>query len=280
METCPYHQWVLPDGTVWTAFYRHGPDYLLRFPGLADFVVRADGRDVTCLPSPDATKSTVEHLYLNQVLPLALSRQGRLIFHASAVDTKHGAVTFMGKSGKGKSTLAASFATSGYRFLSDDGLIIEDGCEGEYMVLPSHPSIRLWEDSERALLGNGAVSPPVQYTSKARVLADDVILFCDEPQPLHRMYFLGEGLASEATFARMSASEALIELVKHSFVLDVDARDAIASNFDRMSRMGRLPIYYRLDYPRRFDTLSDLRQAILKHCNCPPAGTVNGLQPE
>jgi len=34
----------------------------------------------------------------------------------------------------------------------------------------------------------------------------------------------------------MSASEALIELVKHSFLLDIRAHDLIASHFDRLAR--------------------------------------------
>src|SRR5574340_1151913 len=102
-------------------------------------------------PAPAGGEQTVEHLYLNQVLPLALSMQGKLVFHASAVEIGEVAVAFMGESGKGKSTLAASFATHGYRFLTDDGLVIEAEDEG-HRIVPSHPSLRLWQDSEGALI--------------------------------------------------------------------------------------------------------------------------------
>jgi hypothetical protein len=115
----------LPDGALWAQFYRADTGYLLRFPGLADFA--STGLEVTAWPAPGISGQTVEHLYLNQVLPLALSMQGKLVFHASAVEIGDGAIAFMGESGKGKSTLAASFATSGYRFLTDDGLIVEAG---------------------------------------------------------------------------------------------------------------------------------------------------------
>ena len=143
----PFHEWTFPSGTIWTAFYRMDAAYLLRFPDLADFQVSADGLNVTCFPAPHVSDTTIEHLYLNQVLPLALSRLGKLVFHGSAVEVAGGAIAFVAASGQGKSTLAASFATGGYRFLADDGLVLEP-IGGGYHVLPSHPSIRLWEDSQ------------------------------------------------------------------------------------------------------------------------------------
>jgi hypothetical protein len=267
IDVAPFHEWFLPDGTRWLCFYRRGLNYVLRFPDLADFEVTADGRGVRCWPAPGVTKDTVEHLYLNQVLPRALSRRGQLIFHASAVEAKGGAVAFMGRSGWGKSTLAASFAANGFRFLTDDQLVVEAG-EGGYRALPSHRSIRLWEDSREVLVGEGTrPASPVQFTSKLRFLADDTMVFCAEPKPLHFVYFLGEGAAREVTFVEMSASEALIELVKHSFLLDIEARDLIASHFERLAHLVCLPNYYRLDYPRRFEMLGELRQAILSHCD-------------
>ena len=42
LDTEPFHRFEFPDGTVWTEFYRAGLDYLLRFPGLADFEVSGD----------------------------------------------------------------------------------------------------------------------------------------------------------------------------------------------------------------------------------------------
>ena len=126
----PFHVWAFPDGTLWTEFYRANGGYLLRFPDLADFQVSADGLSVTCLPAPEVSEATSQHLYLNQVLPLVLSKLGKLVFHASAVEVDDGAVVFAAESGRGKSTLAASFAVSGSRFLTDDGLVVEPIGEG------------------------------------------------------------------------------------------------------------------------------------------------------
>lgn len=269
MEAPPFHTWTIADGTLWTEFYRSEGAYLLRFPGLADFQVTATGDDITCFPTPDSTRATVEHLYLNQVLPLALSRQGKLVFHASAVELDGGAVAFIAESGRGKSTLAASLATDGCALLTDDGLVVE-GCAKGFDVLPSHPSIRLWEDSRTALMAPAArSSPALQYTTKARILAGDAISFCAQPRPLRRAYFLGTGSASDVTFERLSASEAMIEWVKHSFLLDVEERSRLASHFGDVARLARQPIHYRLDYPRRYEQLPAVRQSIVEHAREP-----------
>jgi hypothetical protein len=132
--------------------------------------------------------------------------------------------------------------------------------------MPSHPSIRLWDDSQQALdCESVCKAPPVQYTAKARFLAGESIVFCGQPRPLRRVYFLGEGIARQPEFKRMAPAEALIELVKHSFLLDIEARDLLSAQFDELSRLVSEPLYYRLDYPRRFEDLALVRQAIVEH---------------
>ena len=173
-----FHEWIFPDGTQWAQFYRIDQSYLVRFPELGDFDISADGLIVRSWPAPGIVAGTIDHLYLNQVLPLVLSKLGKWVFHASAVETPSGAVVFLAESGRGKSTLAAAFSTAGYRFLTDDALLLEPA-DGGYEVQPSHPSIRLWRDSQEALLGDDAqLAPPVQYTSKARLLSGGDLAFC------------------------------------------------------------------------------------------------------
>ncbi len=260
-----FHEWTFPDGTLWTQFFRQGAGYLLRFPELADFQVSADGLSVQGFPARGVPSPTVEHLYLNQVMPLALSRQGKLVLHGSAVDIGGQGVAFLGESGRGKSTLAASFASAGTRFLTDDGLLLEwmsDQC----MIVPSHPSIRLWEDSQDALIGqSAAIAPAVSFTSKARFLAGTGIAFCAESRPLRRIFFLGEGDVLAPTIEPLRPADALIELVKHSFLLDIEARDMLARHFDDISRLAALPVYFLLDYPRRYNALAAVREAIVRH---------------
>lgn len=260
--SAPYHQWRLPGDVVSTAFYRTQAGYLVRFPALADFEISADSLAVTCHPAPDVDEETWTNLYLNQVWPLVQSKRGALIFHGSAVEVHGSAAAFLASSGGGKSTLAASFATAGYRFLTDDGLLLEPAKDG-YLTLPSHPSIRLWRDSREALLGaQGSAGPGAPH--KTRHTAGSRMAFCAQARPLRLACFLGDGTCTEPRIQRMSPSDALIEWCRNSFLLDPWERPMLAAHFDRLAALAnRLPCY-RLDYPRRFEALGAVRQAIVE----------------
>jgi len=273
LDRAPFQELTLPDGTLWASFYRAGENFLLRFPGLADFEISSDGLNVRCWPMPRVSPGTIDHIYLNQVQPFALSLQGRLVLHASAVEVNGSAIAFMGASGQGKSTLAASFVADGFRFLTDDGLHLEATTDG-YLVLPSHPSIRLWDDSRAALISESAkLATPVQYTSKARILADNTLAFCDEPRPLRRIYFLGDDHVRTPAFEPLGTREAMIQLTRQTFLLDTEARESLALHFDQLVRLIRLAICFRLDYPRRYAALAQVKQAILQHAmSDSPAG--------
>lgn len=260
-----FHKWELADGTLWMEFYRNADGYILRFPAFADFEVNAIAGRVDCHPAPSVSDATTQHLYLNQVLPLVWGKLGKLVFHGSAVEIGDRAVAFMAESGRGKSTLAASFAAGGHRLFTDDSLLIDER-GGHFVVTPSHPSIRLWADSEAALIPQGLI--PVQslpFTSKARFLASESIVFCSQPRPLQRAYFLGDGSASTVKFERLSGAEATVEWVKHSFLLDVEDKALLTAHFNRVATLAQEPINYRLDYPRRFEDLATLRQAVIEH---------------
>ena len=271
LSQLPFHHWHSPAGHPWAEFYRVGDGYLLRFPQLADFEISADGKEVDARPAPGVQDSTVEHLFLNQATPLALSKQGKLVLHASAVEIEGTAVAFIGRSGRGKSTLAASFATHGIRFLTDDGLHLER-VDGKIVCLPSHPSIRVWEDSKQALVPDTSMrAPPVEYTTKTRFLAGPEILFCNEPRPLRRIYSLGSGAAGEVTISRVRPAAALMDLVRNSFLLDIGEQEMLARHFDEISRLAALPIHFELDYPRRYEILSRVREAVVRHVTEDPS---------
>ena len=263
MGSLPYRHWLLPDGSLWLEFYRSSAGYLLRFPGLGDFEITADGLAVTCHPAPGVTEDTSRHLFLNQVSPLILSRQGMLVFHGSAVEIAGVAVAFIGESGRGKSTLAASFATGGYGFLTDDGLIVEESANG-FLALPGHPSLRLWQDSEEAILAaETETALPAQYTDKVRFLVGEHIAACDQPRPLRRVYFLGDGNAPEVVIQPIGAADAVAQWLAHAFMLETDERSLLASHFERLTALAVQVGAFRLDFPRRFDMLDAVKQAIV-----------------
>jgi hypothetical protein len=173
----------------------------------------------------------------------------------------------VGSSGSGKSTLAASFAIAGRRFLSDDGMHLE-WADTQFQIIPSHPSVRLWEDSQDALeVGSAAMAPAIDFTTKARLLAGGGLAHCAEPRPLRRIYFLGPGDASAVDIQPMKPTEALIALTRQCFILDVEQQDALATHFEDLCRLSNMHIHFQLDYPRRYEDLQRVRDAIVRHAS-------------
>jgi hypothetical protein len=261
-----FHKWPSPDGAQWALFYRLGTDYLIRFVDFADFTISADAEQVFVCPVPGVPDDIVEHLYLNLVVPLALSHQNKLILHASAVEIDDFSVVFAAASGGGKSTLAASFATHGYRFLTDDGVQLGEEERAGYHVRPNHPSIRLWDDSKEQLISDGGGITSVKSScSKSRFLAEDTALFCAEPRLLRHVYFLGKGDTNAVSIEEVSGREVIVNLLSHSFLLDVSSKPTLARNFRQIAQLAEQPIFYRLDYPRRYEVLPEVRERVINH---------------
>lgn len=265
IEGEPFHCYTFDDGTVWTEFYRQDGGYLLRFPGLVDFEVSADGTRVRAHPGQSTDDATVEHVYINQLVPLALSRQGRPAFHASVVTVPGGAVAFLGRTGAGKSTLAASFALGEGRFLTDDALLIEESGDGFYAV-PSHASVRLWQDSAEALADKQtAQALPVSYSSKARLLAGPALAYQDSAERLIGAYRLDSEGVGSIRIGALSGTDRYRAWLENSFLLDIEDEDLLRAHFDWTYRIAGTVPTFRLDYPRDYGMLGEVQQAIREH---------------
>jgi hypothetical protein len=267
----PYHRWEMDGGEVWAEFHRSDGAVIIRFPDLADFCLPGGDGDPLCWPVPGLTDDTREHIFINQVLPLLRGRSGRLALHASAVAIEGRAIAFVAGSRRGKSTLATAFAAGGFPFLADDGLVVAER-DGTYVAEPSHPSIRLWDDSREALVRpEAARAGPVSYTDKARLLAGEELPYFASPLPLRRAYFLGEDDVEEARITPIEGGSLMSECVRHSFLLEPDDPSFLAAHFSMLAAFTAAVPCYRLDFPRRYDCLSAVRRAIVRHANGVPS---------
>jgi hypothetical protein len=259
----------LPDGRVAFTVARLGTRSLVRFGRLADFLVSRDGREIGCASRRRGSARVVAHLFLAQVIPLALSRQGRLVLHASAVQTPVGAVAFLGPAGSGKSTLGASFVREAFPLLADDGLLLTE-VHGTPAGVPSYPEIRLWPDACAALSSEGLPTGLGHPRGKRSIQAGQARWpFGDGPVPVRRLYVLGEpaaGPGSEAvTIEPLTKREAFLELVRHSFRLDFDDRARLRKEFDRIAGIAAAVGLYRLSFARDWSRLAAVRRAVLQH---------------
>ena len=264
------HEWHLPSGEAWLSIGRLASDYLLRFPSVADFLVSPDGGRVGCASAPDVPYDTVRHLLLDQVLPLVVSLRGDLALHASAVAHDGGAIAFMGSTGQGKSTLAASFARDGLRVLTDDCLVVQR-TDGGLVGVPAYPGLRLWPHVIPELFGEvPELSDVAHYSDKKRLDATlGGLGFCREPVPMRRIFVLAPDEARDgdapARVAPLSPREAFMALLTHAYRLDVTDRGRLRGEFDRLGRVAHAPLFYRLEFSRDLSRLPGVRATILAH---------------
>jgi hypothetical protein len=259
-----FHQWTIERSGVWLRFARTGDGYLLRFPSCGDFFVSADGSRIQCCPLPGTPELTVRHLLLDQVMPLVLSRRERIVLHASAVVTGRGAIAFAGRSGQGKSTLAASLAQEGYSLIADDCLVlrVEQEC---WTALPSYPGVRLWPSAAGEVLREDTPTLEVaHYTRKRRICDTDVLPYASDPAPLRRLFFLTDD-AGEISFERLPQGRAFMALVEFAYNLDIEDKAFLRRQFDSVGQLTADVPAYAIHYPRDFAALPALRQAILRH---------------
>lgn len=252
----PIQQWAGDADATWMSISRATDGYHVTLPGLA-CLVAGDGRAITFEAAPDLDASTLDHLLLHQVLPLALSRTGRFVLHACAVATPAGAVAFLGESGAGKSTLAAAFCRRGFALVADDALAV-DMNGATPAAWPTADGVRLWHDM-RAAAPAGAPLTPIG-TGKLRA----PVVLATERVPLARLYLLETGEA--VTVQPLSSAAMRIEMLSHVFRLDVGDRAESARLFDSANRAAAAVPSRRISYPDGLAFLDATVDAVLRDC--------------
>ena len=95
--------------------------------------------------------------------------------------------------------------------------------------------------------GLGAISPFFIFSQRSNI---DQISSADK---------------SDISIEPLSGKLVMMELVKHSFLLDIEEREMLKFQFEQLSDLANKPIFFRLDYPRRYEILPQVREAILQH---------------
>lgn len=210
-----FHQWG-EDPELWARFGDTGTEYVVDFPALAEFRITQDATLVRGRLHPGVPDFTGRHLLLNQILPLVLSRRGRLVLHAGAVSIRGEVFAFIGPTGSGKSTLVAACANAGADVVADDSVVIS--LHGDrWMAWPSYPAIRLWS-SALELVGwaSATGSAAAHYTDKVKFgLEAGQWRYAAGPLPCSTILRLGDDAATTSV---------AVDLYSQVFRLDVRDR--------------------------------------------------------
>ena len=230
--------WVTPSGGEWLTFADDDGGYLLTFAEHTQFHVSRDAGHVEVRPSIATPPATTRHLLLNQVLPLVLSRRGRLVLHASAVSWNGSVTAFIGRSGAGKSTMAAACAAAGALVVTDDCLVLrrDTAC---WLAVPCDAGVRLWPNT-LDMLGwpRASGTGMAHYTDKRRVGAlHPSLQFETGVLPLSHMVRMTRPDAAVPA-GPIHGREAVMALASELFRLDVrDPRES-RWQFDAISALA------------------------------------------
>ena len=109
------------------------------------------GNLVTVQPYPGSPMEVVKLYLLGSCMGAALFQRRILPIHGSCVRVGKTSILLTGRSGAGKSTIAAGFLAKGCSILTDDVAAVRLECPKMPVVSPSYPGQKLWEDAiERA----------------------------------------------------------------------------------------------------------------------------------
>lgn len=164
---------------------------------IAYFLVR-NGREVVVEPRGDIGSPEFRGWLLGPVLGMLCHQRGLFPLHAACVRIGHGAVALAGRTGAGKSTLAAALVRRGHGLVADDVCAIDAAAPGGPRVLPSFPRLKLWEDVLQAL-DISVDGMPRANSGKRKFHFCEPGSFDPSPTPLRAIYLLVRSEQEEIT---------------------------------------------------------------------------------
>ena len=203
---------------------------------------------------------------IGQALSFALIRHGLDPLHATVVTAGGNGVAFLGRSGYGKSTLAAAFIGAGHRLLTDDLLVLTDG-EAGLAAHPGPPRLKLYPEAARQLLPDATGVLMMPGTPK-RLFPLTTQHVAPGPVPLRAMYVIvppgpRTAVARGVRIRRLGARDACLALIRNTFNSSVLDADRLARQLALSARVAAAVPVKSLSYPRSFRAMPAVPEAIL-----------------
>ena len=260
------HHWKTPKGETHISYSKLYDSYLLRFPGLIDFVVSQSGNSLRYFPKAGIPVETIRQLILDQMIPRILGQKGQLVLHAASVILSEGqAIAFLGPSGSGKSTLSSSFLQNGAKRITDDCMMLKT--RGEHIIaIPNYYGVRLFDDSATALFGDQPTRSPATHQKKLHLPRNI------QPEPeidhkLNAIFLLADAdkNAAQETIMihQIKGADELMTIIEQTILLDTSELSLAARQFNNMGKLISSGVkLYRLEYPRNYSMLPQIRSRI------------------
>lgn len=216
-------------------------------------------------PETGARPCDVEHWVLGFGAGMIGAHSGRITLHASAVLLDHAAVAFLGQGGTGKTTLAASFAKSGFGLIAEDTVPLSKG-DCQWLAEAYVPGIKLWPES---LIGLGEVPEDfpraLSGLEKHRIPAGTWGAVASGRWPLAAAYFLSpQPIPRQTTIETSSQAVASVRFLDAMHLKEITPRRALPGLVDAAAAFAAYVPVKTVHYYRSFENLESVRDAILE----------------
>ena len=232
--------------------------FCLEFPGFVTFEVNPEHCTIAICAGVEANAETISHFLYDQLFPRIIAQDEFLVLHSAAVSGGSGAILFIGPTGAGKSTLAASLHLAGFALIGDDAIIVRRNDSG-HVAEAVYRSLRLNLDALTALGGPWSHRAMAQYSEKRRVEEaelGDVL----PPQPIAAIVVLSVG--EDVHLSRLSTVEACMTVAEHSFWLDPSDVEQTCKRLTAACDVVAATPVYRLKFRRDFADLPVIHEQL------------------
>ena len=183
--------------------------------GVASYEIRG-GNEIRVAAGPAAEPANVRLYLLGSAMGMLLHQRALLPLHANAVVIEGRAIAFLGRSGVGKSTLAAWFADRGFPVVSDDVCAVQFDGDGQPRLSPGLPRLRLWRDAlERS--GRSPDDHPPSYSGDPDYDKFDVALASALPQQVPLAAIVDLRWSDVSCLSRLEGLESVEALMANTY---------------------------------------------------------------
>ncbi len=170
-----------------TKFYQsNAREFLLKTPRLGNIYI-GNGKEIVVQSAINPTDNNLSAYIVGIAFGAIMIQRRLLTLHASAVVYHDKCLVFAGRSGAGKTTIAAALIEAGASLIADD-LSVVDFTHETPAIRPAFPTLKIWSDSLKHMGIETTGLTPVQNESQKYYLP--VENFSNRFTAIHQIFIL------------------------------------------------------------------------------------------
>ncbi|MBN2813715.1 MAG: hypothetical protein JXQ80_06525 [Bacteroidales bacterium] len=170
-----------------TAFYQSTANEFLLTTTKVGNIYIVNGKEIVVQPAVDPSDNNLSTYIVGMAFGAVMHQRRLLPLHASTVIYKDKCLMFAGRSGAGKTTIAAALIADGATLVADDISVVDFANETP-AIRPAFPTLKIWADSLQHVGIETKGLTPVQNESQKYYLP--VNSFSNRLTAIHQVFIL------------------------------------------------------------------------------------------